>query len=128
MFLKKAFMAFALAFLAICAVSCTTFRVSGIEYARQPGAKEIVGHFDIVVRLHQFFGVSNGMHLANITARAMDPAIVEAVRAEIAAQGGNRAVDVKITYRASFADLLLNHLTVRIWAPARAHVTGIIVR
>ena len=38
------------------------------------------------------------------------------------------AVNVTVEYRASFVNLLLNGLTFGIWAPARAHVTGTIVK
>jgi len=126
--MKNIFLTFLTAFVLVTAASCTTFRVSGVEFSPQPVVENVVGDFDLVVRVHQFFGVSNGMHLANITADAMDPAVVQAVQDEIDRQGGSRAINVRITYRASFFDLLLNHLTVRVWAPASVYVTGTIIQ
>ena len=113
---------------AVVITSCTTFQVSGVEIARQTRAENSIGDFDITVRVNQFFGLSGCLKYANVTAHAMDPIISDAISGEIARQGGNRAVNVEIEYRASFLDLLLNTATLRIWSPARVRITGTVVR
>lgn len=118
---------------ALTAISCTTFQVSGIEIAQRciachAIAEDAVGNFSITVRLNQFFGLSGCLKYANVTAHAMNPAISYAISREIAMRGGSRAVNVEIEYRASFTDLLLNLLTLRIWSPARLRITGTVVR
>ncbi|MCL2193892.1 MAG: hypothetical protein FWB78_10930 [Treponema sp.] len=108
--------------------SCTTFQVSGIEVAKYDVDMDIVGNFSIVVRVNQFFGLSSCLKYGNRTAHAMDPVISYAINREIDRHGGSRAINVEIEYRTSFSDLLLNHLTLRIWSPARVHITGTVVR
>jgi hypothetical protein len=114
--------------LGLACLSCTTFQISGIEVPKQYSTGDVLGTFDINVKVHKFLGNSAGTNFANITSGSTDPKIVEAVKEEIARMGGSKAVNVKIEYKASFLNLLLNSITSSIYAPATAHVTGTVIK
>ena len=78
---------------------------------REIPSYDTVGQFHIKVPCNDFFGMAGGADIANVTADAMDT-----------------AMNVKITYKASFISYLLNEGTLSIYAPAKAHVTGVIVK
>lgn len=124
----------AISLLAICALlvtvmaSCTTFQMSGVQVSTAKSTATVLGTFDINVKVTEFLGSSGGANLGNITATASDAAITAAIQAEIAKLGGTAAIDVKIEYKATFIDLLLNGVTGSIYAPATAHITGSIVK
>lgn len=127
--MKKALSLFALcAALTVILASCTSFQVSGVSIAKDASKAASVGTFAIDVKVTKFLGAAGGSTIANIMSDASDKAIVDAVKAEIAKAGGTAAVDVKITYGATFIDILLNSVTSNIYAPATAHVTGTIVK
>jgi uncharacterized membrane protein YjgN (DUF898 family) len=109
-------------------ISCTSFKVSGLEVVQQPSAGDILGYFDIDVKITKFLGYSAGPTLGNIKADATDPAIVDAIKAEVAKFGGSKATNVKIEYKASFINILLNSITWGIYSPAFAHVTGAVIK
>jgi hypothetical protein len=115
-------------FVVIAITSCTGFKVSELEVHQTPTEGEVVGDFNIKVGITKFLGVSGGMNLFNITSGKTDPAIVQAIRAEIQNQGGTAAINVKIENKVSFGKWLLNGITFAIYAPATAHVTGTIIK
>jgi hypothetical protein len=86
----------------------------------------LVGPLDINVKVSKFLGSSSGVALIN--SGGTDPLIVEAIQREVARMGGSRAINVRIHYRATFVDYLLNTFTGFIYAPTTARVTGMVVR
>ena len=119
-----------LAVLAVIAVttSCTAFRVEGLEVHQTATEGTVVGNFNIKVGVNKFLGFASGWNLFNITSGATDPKIVQAIRDEIEARGGTSATNVKIVYKATFPNLLLNGITFTIYAPATAEISGTIIK
>jgi hypothetical protein len=121
-----------LVLLTVCTImafaACTSFQVSGLEVATQPTTGDIVGIFYINVKIHKFFFFFSGTNIFNLTSGVTDPKIVNAIREEVTKWGGTKAINVKIEYKATFLDLLLNSITWYIYAPATAHVTGTVIR
>jgi len=109
-------------------VSCTSFQISGLEVAQGASSGNTLGDFDINVNVTKFLGYSSGPNLANITSDATDPSVIDAIKAEVARLGGTKAINVKIEYKATFIQILLNAITWGIYAPATAHITGTVVR
>jgi hypothetical protein len=108
--------------------SCTSFQVGGMEVHQTRTEGTVVGNFDITVNIHKFIGGSAGTNMFNISSDATDPVIVQAIRTEIQNQGGTSAVNVKIVYKATFVNMLLNGITSTIYAPATAYITGTITK
>ncbi len=108
--------------------SCTTFQLSGTQVTKQIPSYTSVGTFDITVAVHEFLGGSGGPNLLNVTADAMDTVIYDAIQREIQKYTADAAVNVTVTYQATFVDILLNAITLNIYAPAHAHITGTIVK
>jgi hypothetical protein len=114
--------------LALVFAACTSFQISGIEVASKASAGTALGTFDIDVNINKWLGSSAGTNLFNISSDATDPKIIDAIKAEIEKLGGTKAINVKIEYKASFIQILLNSITQNIWAPATAHVTGTVIK
>jgi hypothetical protein len=108
--------------------SCTSFQISGLEFAPQLTSGVFVGNFDIEVRVTKFWGSAAGKTLANMQVDETDQVIMDAIKEEVRRMGGNRAVNVQIAYSATFLDVLLNSLTLNIYAPAYVRVTGTVIR
>ncbi len=117
-----------LATLAFAIAGCTTFKFSGAQVTTQLPAYTSVGTFDITVWVNEFLGSSGGANLFNVTADSMDAPIYDAIQREIHKYSGDAAVNVTVEYNASFVDILLNALTVGIYAPAEARITGTVVK
>ena len=126
--MKKAFLVILVLGIAFAAISCRTFQVSGLEASMQGNSGNVVGTFDTKVWVHKFLGTSGGRNLFNITSAATDAVVIDAVRREIMNYGGDRAVNVKIEYKASFVDMLANGITGSLWAPATVRITGTVVK
>jgi hypothetical protein len=109
-------------------VSCTTFQVTGVQMNKETPAYEAVGQFWVEVTVHEFLGSSGGANLFNVTATEMNEEILKAIRFEIEKYGGDAAVNVQITYEATFIGILLNAITWSIYAPARATIRGTVVK
>ncbi len=114
--------------LGILLVSCTTFKFSGAQVTAQLPSYTEVGKFDFTVWVNKFLGASGGATFLNVTADAMDTPIYDAIQRELRKYSADAAVNVTIEYQASFVNLLLNGLTLGIYAPAEAHVTGVLVK
>jgi hypothetical protein len=108
--------------------SCTSFQFAGAQVTKQIPSYTAVGTFDITLSVNEFLGGSAGPNLFNITADAMDTLIYDAIQREIQKYTGDAAVNVKIVYKATFVDILLNELTLGVYAPAHAQITGTIVK
>ena len=109
-------------------VSCTSFQVTGIQMNKETPSYQAVGHFHVEVTVHEFLGSSGGINLFNVSATNMDQKIFEAIQFEIMKYSGDAAVNVKITYEATVIGILLNAITYSIYAPARATITGTVVK
>jgi hypothetical protein len=114
--------------LLVLAASCTSFQISGIEVPQTRTEGQVVGNFDIKVNITKFAGISAGSNLVNLTSYATDPKIVDAIRNEVGKLGGTAAVNVKIEYQSSFFNGLLNGITIGLYAPSTAHVTGTVIK
>jgi hypothetical protein len=108
--------------------SCTSFQVGGVEVHQTRTEGTVVGDFDIKVNIHKFLGDSGGKNILNISSDATDPVIIQAIRTEIQNQGGRSAVNVKIVYKATFVNMLLNGITFTTYAPSTAYITGTIIK
>jgi hypothetical protein len=117
-----------LALVTLVGVSCTSFKISGLEVAQQASSGATVGNFDINVKITKWLGIAGGPNLLNIGADNTDPAIVNAIKGEITKLGGTKAINVKIEYQATFINLILNGILGGIYAPATAHVTGTVIK
>lgn len=108
--------------------SCTTFKVSGVQVTREIPSYQVVGEFEITVKVFELLGLSGGANLFNATADKMDTAIYDAIQREIQKYTGDAAVNITIEYRASAGNIIVNGLTGTIAAPAQAIVTGTVVK
>lgn len=108
--------------------SCTTFKVSGVQVTREIPSYQVVGEFEITVKVFELLGLSGGANLFNVTADKMDTAIYDAIQREIQKYTGDAAVNITIEYRASAGNIIVNGLTGTIAAPAQAIVTGTVVK
>jgi hypothetical protein len=109
-------------------VSCTTFQVSGVQLNKETPSFQEVGQFVTEVTVHEFLGSSGGANIFNVTATNMDKEIFDAIQFEIMKFSGDAAVNVRITYEATFVGMILNALTWSIYAPARATISGTVVK
>ena len=109
-------------------VSCTTFHLTGVQMNREPPAYQAVGQFRVQVTVHELLGSSGGINLFNLTATNMNKKIFNAIQLEIMKFDGDAAVNLQITYEATFVGILLNAITYNFYAPARATITGTIVK
>ena len=107
---------------------CTSFKLSGAQMTAQLPAYTSVGTFDVTIWVNKFLGSAGGTNLFDITADATDTPIYDAIQREIHKYSGDAAVNVTITYGASFVDILLNGLTAGIYSPGEARITGTIVK
>jgi hypothetical protein len=126
--MKKAARLVVLAAVVLLVASCTTFKMSGIQQNETMPSYESVGEFETTVAVHEFLGASGGANLFNASATAMDNAIYDAIRREIQKYSGDAAVNVTVEYQATFIDMLLNGITSGIYAPAKAKISGVIVK
>ncbi len=110
------------------AASCTTFQLSGIQMNEEMASYQTVGEFETTVMVNEFLGNSGGANIVNVTATEMDNPIYDAVRREINKYSGDAAVNVTVTYEATFVDLLLNGVTFGLYAPAHAKINGTVVK
>jgi len=124
----KIFKIIVLAVMAAAMVSCTTFQMSGAQMTMEMPAFNKIADLDITVSVTEWLGTPGGANLFNISSTNTDDAIYDAIQREIRKNSGDAAVNVKIEYKASFIDYLLNGLTFSIYAPAKAHITGSIVK
>jgi len=121
----------ALLFLIVIAVvlsSCTTFKLSGVQVTKEIPAYDTVGEFDITVKVSEFLGTPGGANLGNITSDAMDTKIYDAIQREIQKFTGDAAVNVTVEYKAEVMDILFAGITGGLYAPATAHVSGVIIK
>jgi hypothetical protein len=128
-FIKKELLFCLIGFAVFAAItSCTSFQIGGMEVHQSATEGTVVGDFNIKVSVHKFLGASGGSNLFNLSSDATDPKIIQAIRTEIQNRGGASAINVKIVYKASFLNILLNGITASIYAPATAYVTGTIIK
>jgi hypothetical protein len=114
--------------LAVVLSSCTTFKLSGVQVTREIPSYDSVGTFDISVKVNEFIGSPGGANLGNITSDAMDTKIYDAIQREIQKYTGDAAVNVVVEYKAEIIDLLFSGFTGGLYAPATAHISGVIVK
>ena len=110
------------------AMSCTSFQTTGVEVSLTGTQSDVLGNFETSLWVNKFLGVAAGPTLFNLTSTATDDVVANLVKDEIAKKGGDRAINVKIEYKASFLQLLANSITGSIWAPSQVVVTGTVVK
>ncbi len=114
--------------LAVVLSSCTTFKLSGTQVTKEIPSYTAVGKFDISITVNEFLGSPGGMNLGNISADAMDTKIYDAIQREIQKYTGDAAVNIVIEYKATLMNIFASALTLGIYTPATAHITGTIVK
>ena len=126
--MKKALTITGMVLLVLFVASCTTFQLSGIQMNEEMPSYQTVGEFETTVMVNEFLGSSGGSNILNVTATEMDNPIYDAVRREINKYSGDAAVNVTVTYEATFVDMLLNGFTFGLYAPAHAKIKGTVVK
>ena len=112
---------------ALFVAGCTTFQISGVQIVEDMPSMQPLGDFETTVKVYEFLGNSGGINLLNVSSDRMDNEIYDAIRREVQRRSGDAAINVSITYEASFIDLLLNGLTFSLFAPATATISGTVV-
>lgn len=107
---------------------CTTAKFSNLQLTKELPTFEVVEDFEKTVKINKFLGFSAGKTLLNLGEDNTKDPVFDAIQREIAKVGGDAAVDITITYGASFADLLLNTITGTIYSPAYVKITGTVVK
>ncbi|MBN1685306.1 MAG: hypothetical protein JW852_01565 [Spirochaetales bacterium] len=126
--MKKIAYALVAVLLIVFVMSCTTFKLSGIQVTKEIQSYQRVGEFKIEVPVMELLGASGGANIGNFTATAMDEKIYDAIQREISKYTGDAAVNVTVEYRFTLINAVLNSLTGSILAPAVAEVSGVIVK
>lgn len=108
--------------------SCMTFSADELAVLKTDSSMKMLGHFEKEVMVNEFLGSSGGANLFNVTADEMSEKLDALVWKEIEKKGGNGAINVKVEYKASFLDIVLNSLTLSIWAPAHLKVSGDVIQ
>jgi hypothetical protein len=87
-----------------------------------------LGDFSTRVNINKFLGTSGGTNVFNLSANATSGPIRDAIDAEIRKKGGTAAINVSIKYGSNPFQWFLNYLTLNIWAPSTATITGTVIR
>ncbi len=106
---------------------CTTFQMSGLQVVEDMPSMQPLGDFETTVKVNEFLGESGGANLFNLSATAMDDEIYDAIRREVQRRSGDAAINVTVEYEASFIDYILNGITLGLYAPATATISGTVV-
>ena len=109
-------------------VACTTFQASGLQMGMSTSGTENLGNFSTKVYINKFLGQSGGTNLFNLSANATSGPIRDAIDKEIQKKGGTAAINVSIKYGSNPIQWILNYITLNIWAPSTATVSGTIIR
>ena len=111
------------------ASACTTAAYSGLQFtAADVDSYTELGEFQTSIFVPEFFGVSAGSNLFNISAKNMDNPAYDAIQREIAKMGGDAAINVSIVQKAEFVDMLLSMITLNIFAPGHVELSGTVIR
>lgn len=108
-------------------VSCTTFKMEGMAYQTNTPTFDVLGSFDITVRVKEWLGNPGGINIFNISAENMSDPLRNAIQKEIEALSGDAAINVRVAYMATFADFMARAVTLGIYTPATAVITGTVV-
>lgn len=108
--------------------SCVSFEASNLAVLEQGSSMKMLGHFEKRVLVSEFFGVSAGTNVFNISCDVMDDKLHDVIWKEIEKKGGNGAINVYVKYEASFWDMLANDITYGIWAPAHMEISGDVIQ
>jgi hypothetical protein len=117
-----------IAVIVLCAVSCTTFKASGLQATTAPEERTVMGNFRKTVWVNEFLGSSAGSKIFNVTADATEMEVTTAIQNAIHELGGTAAINITVEHQASFVNLLLNWLTCSIYAPSEVIVSGTVVK
>lgn len=108
-------------------VSCTTFELGGMAYQTNTPTFDVLGSFDITVKVKEWVGSPAGINTFNISAENMNDPLRDAIQDEIQSLSGDAAINVRITYKATFTDFMASAFTLGIYTPATAVITGTVV-
>lgn len=117
-----------LVILVILATSCTTFVSKGLNFGAVPTNVDRRDYFEEKVWVHKFLGDSAGRTLGNISQDSTKH-IVDEICLKILAKypKGSAIEDLEITQEANFGQLLINWITLTIYAPSYVRVKGYVV-
>ncbi|WGK68592.1 hypothetical protein P0082_08885 [Candidatus Haliotispira prima] len=107
---------------------CITSQYSNLQYGFDTEGYSEVSDLDVRVSSVEFFGDSGGINLFNISATNTDKVTKAAIKKEIEAAGGTAARNIKLVQKASFWNLLVNMITLKIVAPSKVMITGNIIK
>lgn len=113
---------------ALAFVSCTTFKASNLSMSTGNPQYTVLGKFETTVTVTEFLGSPAGANFLNVTADASDSVVRAAILEQIQLKGGSAAVDVTITHKASFVNMLLSGITFGIYTPGTLVITGTVVK
>ena len=109
--------------------SCVTFTARGLSYGESARADEPVRrvYFEERVWVSKFFGSSAGTTLMNISQGDYDMAVARSCEKAMRSVGGIGVDDIIVTHEASAACIILNSLTLGIYAPSEIIVSGYVL-
>ncbi|MBI9108792.1 MAG: hypothetical protein JEZ04_18770 [Spirochaetales bacterium] len=108
--------------------SCTTASFSGLSVTKELESFKVVGQFERSVWVNEFFGISGGVNILNITSDAMDDVVFDAIQREILKFSGDAAINVSIRQEVGILESILNTITGTIYAPCNVVISGTIVK
>jgi len=108
--------------------ACTTFQASGFQVGMSTSGIEVLGDFSTKVYINKFLGQSGGTNFLNLSANATSGPIRDAIDREITKKGGTAAINVSVKFGSNPLQWFLNYLTINIWAPATATITGTVIK
>jgi hypothetical protein len=103
-------------------------QVNGLSMVQPSNDYQMLGTFETKVSVHKGLGPAGGTTLFNLFSDASDNKIQEAIRKEVQSRGGTAAINVKITWGADPVQLFLNMLTLTLYAPATATISGTVIK
>ena len=126
--MKKLVSLSVIAFVLVVLTSCTTTKLGGFQMSSKVPSFDVVGDFDTTIVVTKWLGQAGGATLFNMGADAASDPVFDAVQREINKVGGDGAVNIEITYGATFIQMLLNGFTGSLYAPANVQITGTVVK
>ncbi len=126
--MKKITQLFVLSAMLLATMSCTTASFSGLQMTKEMPAHQVVGDFEVTVKITEYLGAPGGANLGNITAEAMNSVVSDAIQMEISNYDGDAAIDIDIVQKATFVDVLLTSVTGSIYAPCHVTISGTVIK
>ncbi len=112
-----------------CLASCVSFASKGLSFGRTVGRDEPVNriYFSERVWMNKFLGSSAGATFVNVSQTNYDFLVADICRKVAIRYGGIGVEDVSVVHEASAGCILLNAITLGIYAPSEVVVSGYVI-